>query len=157
MAEPATDGHPGVAAADRLTVPDSADPAADLAAVGNMLADDAASAGLGMRLTELGLGSATVTMTVRPDMVNGHDIGHGGYIFLVADTAFACACNTHGPVTVAAGADISFVRPAKAGDLLTARAVERARYGRSGIYDVTVSNPAGLVAEFRGRSRTLPR
>lgn len=144
---------------DRLTVPAQVDPGIDpagVAAVGAMLADDAASAGLGMRLTQLGPGSATVTMMVRPDMVNGHDIGHGGYVFLVADTAFACACNTYGPVTVAAGADITFVRPVKAGDLLTAVAAVRTRYGRSGIYDITVSDAAGVVAEFRGRSREYP-
>jgi acyl-CoA thioesterase len=149
MAEPAGAGS--------LRVPANADPAADLTAVEAMLAGDAASAGLGMQLTELGLGSATVTMTVRPDMVNGHEIGHGGYVFLVADTAFACACNSRGPVTVAAGADVTFIRSVRAGDLLTARAIERAHYGRSGLYDVTVSTADGVVAEFRGRSRSIGR
>jgi acyl-CoA thioesterase len=94
-------------------------------------------------------------MTLRNDMVNGHAIGHGGYVFLLADTAFACACNTHGPVTVAAGADINFLMPVHAGDQLSARAVERIRQGRSGIYDVTVSRGSDVVAEFRGRSRSL--
>ena len=74
-----------------------------------MLRDDVASMSLGIELVDLGPGTATVRMTVRPDMVNGHAIGHGGYVFLVADTAFACACNSRGPVTVAAGADITFV------------------------------------------------
>jgi acyl-CoA thioesterase len=87
-------------------------------------------------------------------MVNGHAIAHGGYLFLLADTAFACACNSHGPVTVAAGADITFVAPARAGEVLVATAAERVRYGRSGVYDVTVRRGDQIVAEFRGRSRT---
>lgn len=127
------------------------------AAVFRMLRDDVASGTLGIELTELDDGIATVTMTIRPEMVNGHAIGHGGYVFLLADTAFACACNSHGPVTVAAHAEITFIRPVHAGDVLTARAVERQRWGRSGVYDVTVSNPTGVVAEFRGLSRTIER
>ena len=93
-------------------------------AVHRMLRDDAASASLGIELVLLGPGTATVRMAVRDDMVNGHDIGHGGYVFLLADTAFACACNSRGPVTVAAGADITFVAPVRRGDVLTATAVE---------------------------------
>ena len=80
---------------------------------------------------------------------------HGAFVFAVADTAFACACNSHGPVTVAAAVDVTFVAPARAGDLLEARAEERTRFGRSGIYDVTVRRGADVIAEFRGTSRTL--
>jgi acyl-CoA thioesterase len=116
---------------------------------------DVASRGLGMELLDAGSGRATVRMTVRDSMVNGHALAHGGYLFLLADTAFACACNTHGPVTVAAGADISFLAPVREGDVLVATAVERTRSGRSGIYDVTVSRGGEVVAEFRGRSRTI--
>jgi acyl-CoA thioesterase len=120
-----------------------------------MFAADAASRGLGIELVEAGDGAAVARMTVTERMVNGHAIAHGGYVFLLADTAFALACNSHGPVTVAAGGEITFVRPARAGDRLTARATERTRYGRSGIYDVTVTRDDGeVVAEFRGRSRT---
>ncbi|MGW4500827.1 hydroxyphenylacetyl-CoA thioesterase PaaI [Micromonospora sp. NPDC004336] len=118
---------------------------------------DAASKGLGIELVEAGEGAAVARMRVTGAMVNGHAIAHGGFVFLLADTAFALACNSHGPVTVAAGGEITFVRPAREGDLLTARATERTRYGRSGIYDVTVTREGGeVVAEFRGRSRTLP-
>jgi acyl-CoA thioesterase len=98
-------------------------------------------------------------MTVAATMVNGHDIAHGGYVFLLADTAFAFACNTYDEVTVAAGADVTFVAPARLGDELVAEAVERRRFGRSGVYDVTVTRGPGgdVVAEFRGRSRSLGR
>jgi acyl-CoA thioesterase len=96
-------------------------------------------------------------MRITDAMVNGHGTAHGGYVFLLADTAFACACNSHGPVTVAAGADISFVRPARSGDLLVAYAQERVTSGRSGIYDVTVTSDGEVVAEFRGRSRVIDR
>ncbi len=123
--------------------------------VRRMLDDDLASRSLGMTLVDAGPGHATVRMTVIETMVNGHDIAHGGYVFLLADTAFACACNSHGPVTVAAGADITFVASARLGDELTARAEERVVYGRSGIYDVTVTRADEVIAEFRGRSRTL--
>jgi phenylacetic acid degradation protein PaaD len=121
-----------------------------------MLAEDQASAGVGIRLVEVAPGRATVTMTVRDDMVNGHDIAHGGYVFLLADTAFAVACNSYGRSTVAAGCDISFVAAVKAGDELTAVAEERHRAGRSGLYDVSVRRADGtVVAELRGRSRTI--
>ncbi len=116
---------------------------------------DLASRSLGMELVEAGNGQARVRMTVTAAMVNGHAIAHGGYVFLLADTAFACACNSHGPVTVAAGADISFVRPVGEGDALEAYAVERVTSGRSGIYDVTVTRGGDVVAEFRGRSRVI--
>lgn len=120
-----------------------------------MLAADVASRALGIELLAVDEGSAHVRMTVTEAMVNGHGIAHGGYLFLFADTAFACACNSRGPVTVAAGADITFVRPVHEGDLLEARADERTRYGRSGVYDVTVWRAAEVVAEFRGRSRVI--
>lgn len=110
---------------------------------------------LGIEVVEYGAGRATARMSVRPDMVNGHDIAHGGLVFALADTAFACACNSHGPVTVAAAAEIVFVRSAKLGDVLEAVAVERTRFGRSGIYDVTVRCGADVVAEFRGRSQQV--
>jgi len=122
----------------------------------DMFDTDAASRHLGIELLEAGDGRAVAQMRITADMVNGHAIAHGGFVFLLADTAFACACNSHGPVTVAAGADITFVAPARQGDLLIARAEERTRFGRSGIYDVTVSLETGdVIAEFRGRSRTL--
>jgi acyl-CoA thioesterase len=127
-----------------------------------MWAEDAASIGLGMRLATVAPGYAKVTMTATSLMVNGHGIVHGGFVATVADSAFAVACNTYGEVTVAAGFDIVFVAPSRLGDELTAEAVERARQGRSGLYDVSVhaTDPAGqvrLVAEFRGRSRSLGR
>ncbi|MGK4905102.1 hydroxyphenylacetyl-CoA thioesterase PaaI [Streptomyces albus] len=119
-----------------------------------MLEADRASAGLGIELADEGEGFAEVRMTVTGEMVNGHGTAHGGYVFLLADTAFACACNSHGPVTVAAGADITFVAPAWEGDELRAVARERVRHGRSGLYDVTVLRGDQVIAEFRGRSRT---
>lgn len=120
-----------------------------------MFAADEASRGLGIELLEQGEGTAVLRMTVTPAMVNGHGIAHGGYVFLLADSAFACACNSHGPVTVAAGADITFVAPAHQGDELVARAEERTRYGRSGLYDVSVRRGDEVIAEFRGRSRSI--
>jgi acyl-CoA thioesterase len=134
-------------------MPDPAAPPGGPAAV--MFAADLASRNLGMELLEAGDGAATVRMPISSAMVNGHAIAHGGYVFLLADTAFACACNSAGPVTVAAGADITFVAPARAGDVLVATAAERVSYGRSGIYDVTVRRGDEVVAEFRGRSRTV--
>ena len=126
-----------------------------------MFADDQASKALGIELIEAAEGHAVATMRITETMVNGHDIAHGGYVFLLADTTFACACNSHGPVTVASGAEISFVAAGKLGDHLIATATERTRYGRNGIYDVTVhrETPDGpeVVAEFRGRSRTIQK
>nr|WP_228556188.1 hydroxyphenylacetyl-CoA thioesterase PaaI [Catenulispora pinisilvae] len=112
---------------------------AGLDAARRMFDADKASAGLGIELVELAPGRAAARMRVTASMLNGHAIGHGGYVFLLADTAFALACNSHGPATVAAGADVSFLAPVLEGDVLTARAQERIRYGRSGIYDVTVT------------------
>jgi acyl-CoA thioesterase len=124
-----------------------------------MFDDDVASRSLGIELLEAGAGRAVARMKVTEQMVNGHALAHGGYLFLLADTAFACACNSYGPVTVAAGAEISFVAAARLGDLLVATATERTRYGRNGIYDVTVCRENGgepeIIAEFRGRSRVL--
>ena len=123
-----------------------------------MYADDAASQALGITITDVGRGEATATMIVRGEMINGHDICHGGYVFTLADTAFAFACNTYDDVTVAAGADITFIQPVRVGATLRATAVERSRRGRSGLYDVTVVTGDGdVVAEFRGRSRSLGR
>jgi acyl-CoA thioesterase len=124
-------------------------------AVAGMMSADEASRMLGIEVVSYGDGRATARMTIRPDMVNGHDIAHGGLVFSLADTAFACACNSHGPVTVAASAEIVFIAPARLGDVLEAEAVERTRFGRSGIYDVTVRRGADVVAEFRGRSHRL--
>ena len=123
--------------------------------VETMMESDAASRMFGIELLDYGEGWARAQLTVRDDMVNGHGICHGGVIFSLADTTFACACNSWGPVTVAAGADIAFVAPGRSGDLLTAEARVRARYGRSGIYDVTVTRGDQLIAEFRGRSHEL--
>jgi acyl-CoA thioesterase len=120
-----------------------------------MMAADRASEALGIELVEYGEGWARARMTVRADMVNGHDLAHGGLVFALADTAFACACNSWGPVTVAAGAEISFLAPARLGDHLEALAEVRTRRGRTGIYDVTVLRGAEVVAEFRGRSAEL--
>jgi acyl-CoA thioesterase len=120
-----------------------------------MFAADQASRALGIALVEAEAGRAVLRMTVTDAMVNGHGIAHGGYVFLFADSAFACACNSRGPVTVAAGAEISFITPVRTGDELTAVAEERVTFGRSGIYDVRVLRGDEVVAEFRGRSREL--
>jgi acyl-CoA thioesterase len=120
-----------------------------------MWESDRASQALGIEIAEVSPGRAVARLTVTATMVNGHAIAHGGYVFLLADTAFAFACNTYGHVTVARGADITFVAPAHEGDELEAVAVERHRAGRNGIYDVTVRRrgSGGVVAEFRGHSR----
>jgi acyl-CoA thioesterase len=116
---------------------------------------DAASRKLGIELVEAQDGRAVARMRVTEAMINGHDMAHGGYVFLLADTTFACACNSFGPVTVASGAEISFVASARLGDLLVATAQQRTGYGRNGIYDVTVRRDDTVIAEFRGRSRTI--
>lgn len=137
---------------------DQAEAALQLArrAVAAMYAADDASRALGITVGEVGPGRATAAMRVTPAMVNGHGTCHGGYVFTLADSAFAFACNSYDEVTVAAGADIVFVAPVRDGDELVADAVERVRAGRSGVYDVTVRRADGtVVAEFRGRSRTL--
>ena len=120
-----------------------------------MYADDRASQALGIVIDGVAPGAARAHMRITGEMVNGHGIAHGGYIFLLADTAFAFACNTHG-ATVAGGAEIVFVEPVREGEELLAEAVERVSYGRSGVYDVTVRREDGdVVAEFRGHSRRL--
>ena len=121
-----------------------------------MWAQDRASQALGMRLDAIAPGEAAVSMLVRDDMTNGHGICHGGFIFTLADSAFAFACNSHGPRAVAQHCAVTFLKPGMGGQRLSARAVERARGGRSGMYDVTVSNAAGeVIAEFRGHSRVI--
>jgi acyl-CoA thioesterase len=115
---------------------------------------DVASQSLGITIEDVSAGVATARMRVTETMVNGHGIAHGGFIFLLADTAFAFACNTYGRTTVAREGAISFLRPVHAGDELVAAAVERHREGRNGIYDVSVCREGGeVVAEFRGHSR----
>ena len=121
-----------------------------------MYADDHAARDLGIEIGEVGAGRAVLAFTVRPQMLNGHDMCHGGMIFTLADTAFAYACNSHNHRAVAFTADITFIAPARKGDRLTAHAQERQRSGRNGIYDVRVTDQTGkIVAEFRGRSRTI--
>ena len=129
----------------------------DPAVVGaHMFAADRASRGLGMSIAQVGVGTATLTMTVRDDMLNGHDICHGGFITTLADSAFAYACNSRNVLTVAAGLTIDFLAPAHRGDVLTARAAETWRVGRAGVYDIVVSNQNGAkVALVRGRSHSL--
>ncbi len=128
----------------------------DLTFVRRMWEDDRASRALGMEATLLETDHAVVRMAVTEAMVNGHDICHGGYIFTLADSSFALACNSGGVLTVAAGADVTFVTAARLGDVLVADARVRATYGRSGLTDVTVRRVADdvVVAEFRGRSRS---
>ncbi|TYB49827.1 hydroxyphenylacetyl-CoA thioesterase PaaI [Actinomadura chibensis] len=126
-----------------------------------MWSGDAASRSLGMELVRVGPGTATVAMVVRADMINGWDICHGGFVTSLADSAFALACNSYGEVTVAASLDITFLEPARLDDALLADASERARRGRSGVYDVTVTRVSAgtpvVIAELRGRSRSLRR
>jgi acyl-CoA thioesterase len=117
--------------------------------------EDDASKGLGMEILRIKPGEATLTMTVTPQMVNGHGIAHGGFIFLLADSAFAFACNSRNERAVAAQCNISFIRPGKLGDRLIATAREISRTGRSGIYDVRVTVGETTIAELRGHSRTL--
>ena len=117
---------------------------------------DNASKALGMALVDVAPGRATLTMTVRPDMTNGHKTCHGGFIFTLADSAFAFACNTYNQRTVAQIAQVSFLAPAMEGAVMTARAREVWRQGRGGVYDVTVTGADGtVIAEFRGNSRTV--
>ncbi len=120
-----------------------------------MWAGDRASRELGMTLDEVGPGTATVSMTLTESMVNGHAIGHGGYTFTLADSAFAFACNSYNRSTVAAGADIRFRRPTHLGDRLVATATERSREGRDGVYDVLVTVGDEVVAVFVGRSKEI--
>jgi acyl-CoA thioesterase len=121
-----------------------------------MWVEDQASQGLGMIVERVSAGEAIVSMKIRPDMTNGHGICHGGFIFTLADSAFAFACNTYNQRTVAQQCAVTFLQPGRRGDTLTAHAVERIRTGRSGIYDVTVRDSRSeIIAEFRGHSRTI--
>jgi acyl-CoA thioesterase len=121
-----------------------------------MWRDDNASQQLGMQIDSIGPGSATLSMTVTAAMTNGHRTCHGGYIFTLADSAFAFACNSYNQNTVAQHCSITYTAPAHQGDRLTATAREVWRQGRGGIYDITVTNQNGQrVAEFRGHSRTV--
>jgi acyl-CoA thioesterase len=118
-----------------------------------MYARDRASQGLGIQIGRVGPGFAAMTMTVRADMLNGHAMCHGGFIFALADSAFAYACNSHNLTTVAAGCAIEYLAPAREGDMLIATGRERALAGRSGIYDIDVTNQHGAtIAVFRGKS-----
>jgi acyl-CoA thioesterase len=120
-----------------------------------MYARDRASRGLGMQVVDVGPGRARLTMTVREDMLNGHDLCHGGLVATLADSAFAFACNSYGELTVASGFAVDFVAPARLGDVLSASCREVARAGRTGVYDVEVHNQRGeRIAVFRGRSYT---
>lgn len=121
-----------------------------------VFAQDVASRALGMTMTAIGPGTSTVEMTVRADMLNGHALCHGGLISTLADTAFAFACNSYNEMTVASSFAIDFVAPARAGDVLSAACTERSKAGRTGVYDVQVSNQRGeSIALFRGRSHTF--
>ncbi len=135
-----------------MTTQDTARKSADI-----MWAEDHTAQALGMTLTAVGPGTASLSMTVGKTMVNGHGIAHGGFIFTLADTAFAYACNSHNQRAVAQHAQISFLAPGKLGTTLTATASERQRGDRSGIYDITVCDDTGTtIAEFRGWSRSIP-
>jgi acyl-CoA thioesterase len=140
-----------------LKLPDSTDPQRMAQNVRDaMLERDTVLRTLGIAVTAVGPGEATATMTVRPDMLNGFAICHGGLIATLADTAFAYACNSHGELTVASGFSIDIVAPSHAGDVLTAVAREVQRSGRTGLCDIVVDNQNGRrVALFRGRSHTL--
>ena len=121
-----------------------------------MFANDHAARGLGMQVGSIGPGTAEISMTVRQDMINGHDICHGGLVATLADTAFAYACNSYNELTVASGFSIDLVAPARLGDQLIARCREISKAGRTGVYDVEISNQRGeRVGVFRGRSYTL--
>ena len=121
-----------------------------------MWQDDRASRALGIAVLAVGPGTATLAMTVREDMLNGHHLCHGGLVSTLADSAFAFACNAYNEVTVASGFDVNLLAAARLGDVLTATAHEVNKAGRTGVYDVTVNNQQGVaVAAFRGRSYTM--
>ena len=120
-----------------------------------MWAGDHATKMLGMRITSVGPGRATLQMTVRQDMLNGHAICHGGLITTLADSSFAFACNSYNELTVASGFTVDLLAPGRLGDVLTASCTEVSKAGRTGVYDVTVTNQHGeRIAVFRGRSHT---
>jgi len=142
--------------AREITHPDTDAQAVADACARAMWADDRASQGLGMHIVRVAPGEAVIAMTVRKDMTNGHGMCHGGFIFMLADSAFAFACNSYDQRTVAQHCMVTFLQPVREGETLTAHAVERARAGRGGIYDVTVRDSRDtVVAEFRGHSRTI--
>jgi acyl-CoA thioesterase len=117
---------------------------------------DPATQALGIALVEIRPGYARMTMTVRPDMLNGHQSCHGGYIFLLADSAFAFACNSHNFVTVGAGCTIDYVAPGHMGDVLSAEGIEQVVAGKTGVYDITVRNQGDkVIALFRGKSHRV--
>lgn len=121
-----------------------------------MLRNDRASKMLGMRIVEVAPGAATLSMTVRDDMLNGHDICHGGLITTLADSAFAFACNSYNELTVASGFSMDLLAPGRLNDVLTARCVEVSKAGRTGVYDTVITNQHGeRIAVFRGRSYTI--
>ena len=123
------------------------------AAAAAMYARDPATQAMGIALTEIRPGYARMTMTIRADMLNGHDTCHGGYIFALADSTFAFACNSHNQNTVASGCTIDYLAPGLLGDVLTAEGIEQSLAGRTGVYDILVTNQDGRrVALFRGRS-----
>ena len=137
--------HPALSAAEAQVL---AERVAD-----SMYARDTASIALGIRIETVGPGRADMVMAVRPDMLNGHAICHGGFIFTLADSAFAYACNSYNLSTVASGCSIDFLAPSREGDVLTARGVERSASGRTGVYDIEVFNQRGeKIALFRGKS-----
>ena len=122
-----------------------------------LMADDVAARALDIRIDAIAPGEAALSMTVTKAMTNGHGIGHGGFIFLLADTAFAYACNSHNQRAVAQHCSILYLKPAREGARLTAVAREVRRIERNGVYDVSVSDETGAaIAEFRGHSRTAP-
>jgi len=137
--------HPALSA-------DEAQALADRVAA-SMWPRDTASQGLGMRIVRIAPGHAELAMTVRSDMLNGHAICHGGFIFTLADSTFAYACNSYNLNTVASGCGIDFIAPAREGDVLTAIGQERSASGRTGVYDIEVANQRGeKIALFRGKS-----
>jgi acyl-CoA thioesterase len=138
-----------------MSTTESTSPAQALAEASSqaMWARDRATQGLGMSIDHIAPGQAVMSMPVRPDMLNGHDMCHGGFMFLLADSAFAFACNSYNQNTVASACHIDFLAPARLGDVLEAEAVERSRSGRTGVYDITVRIRGGkTVALFRGKS-----
>ena len=147
--------NPGILAAAPERGMDEAQALAE--AVGAaMFARDTASQGLGMKIDAIAPGYARMSMVVREDMLNGHGSCHGGFIFALADSAFAFSCNSHNMVTVGAGCTIDYLAPGRLHDVLTATAVEQALSGKSGVYDVKVSNQDGrIVALFRGKSHRV--
>ena len=136
---------------DIMNDPDADQLAREVAA--SMFARDCASQHMGMRIADVRKGYACMSMVVRPEMLNGHQVCHGGFIFTLADSAFAFACNSYNLNTVASGATVDFLAPGREGDTLTAVAQEQSLAGRTGVYDVVVTNQNGeKIAVFRGRS-----